>query len=284
MEKIVFKKIRSILILFCIVCASQTSAFSFTMQVSDTSPHRGDEFAVDVLVDTGGRKINTLEGVFSVSNIFTIKKVYTANSIVSAWVTDPTVSSSAVSFSGIVPGGYSGNSGHLMKVVIQAQNLGVGDFSLKNLKVYLHDGNGTAVSVANKIFNSKVLAERTTHAVYTLDDTTSPEEFVPHRVSDPQIFDGKPFVVFLTQDKGTGIAYYEVCERSVDDCVRAESPFMLKGQSSEKIYVKAFDGAGNVRVELIAPVSNYPHVFVIIIGILSVLILFILFRSFRKHA
>ena len=76
-------------------------------------------------------------------------------------------------------------------------------------------------------------------------------------VSDPNLFDGKHFLVFQAVDKQSGIDHYEVLEvRSGHQPVdqdslweRAESPYELKDQGLRSdIYVRAVDRSRNFIV------------------------------------
>src|SRR5207247_2300689 len=102
-------------------------------------------------------------------------------------------------------------------------------------------------------------------------DTVPPEPFEPQISRNPNIFNGKYFLSFAAQDKGSGIDHYEVCEDigyriqdlgkiiarflniksySLNSCfVTAESPYQLQDQTLKSvIFVKAIDKAGNERI------------------------------------
>ena len=95
-------------------------------------------------------------------------------------------------------------------------------------------------------------------------DKESPESFVPEIAIDTFLFDKKWFLVFTTQDKGSGIDYYEVKETrwSIINIISkwnyAESPYILKDQQLKScIFVKAFDKAGNEKVVMIHAGYDY---------------------------
>ena len=75
----------------------------------------------------------------------------------------------------------------------------------------------------------------------------------------PLVADGAPYLVFATQDGGSGVARYEVAEspgRAPDPSAwaQAESPYPLRDASlTSWIAVRAIDGAGNVRTALLPP-------------------------------
>jgi hypothetical protein len=96
-------------------------------------------------------------------------------------------------------------------------------------------------------------------------------------------------LVFSTQDKGSGIDYYEVKEESQfllfrllpSKWHRAESPYLLRDQSlSSRIYVKAVDRAGNKQFAELLPkrlihwYEDYSFWFIIVSGLGGIFYLF----------
>jgi len=108
-----------------------------------------------------------------------------------------------------------------------------------------------------------------------------PEDFTPVTASDPNIFGGKYFVSFATQDKGSGIDHYEISEGNKNSFVRVDSPYLLKNQVlDESIYIKAIDRAGNERVvEIPAAHLAQWKKDLIIFAILMLLIAIVMFRK-----
>jgi len=130
---------------------------------------------------------------------------------------------------------------------------------------------------------------------------------VPEVSRDPNIFDGKWFLVFATQDKGSGIDHYEVLERrelkiqklgfSKEKSLHskfyilnpwrvAESPYLLKDQELKSyIYVKAIDKAGNERVATLSPrnlLKWYEIWWLWGIIIIGIIIIYAVWRILRK--
>ena len=94
-------------------------------------------------------------------------------------------------------------------------------------------------------------------------DATSPEEFKPEIGKAPAVFEGKYFLSFVTQDRMSGVAHYEVAElrrtllggtEEKKEWKVGESPYLLEDQSLRSVIkVKAVDKAGNERIEEIVP-------------------------------
>jgi len=84
-------------------------------------------------------------------------------------------------------------------------------------------------------------------------DTIIPEPFELKTSKDPSIFEGKYFLSFATQDKMSGIDYYEIKEGK-RDFKKATSSYLLEDQSlGKKIIVRAYDKAGNYQEAEIRP-------------------------------
>ena len=84
-------------------------------------------------------------------------------------------------------------------------------------------------------------------------DATSPEVFTLEIGEDPSLFEGKYFLSFATQDKMSGIDYYEIKEGKID-WKKVTSPYLLEDQAlGKKIVVRAYDKAGNYQDSEIKP-------------------------------
>ena len=114
-------------------------------------------------------------------------------------------------------------------------------------------------------------------------DATSPEKFQAEIGQDPSVFEGKYFLGFSTQDKTSGIDYYEVKEGK-GDFKRAQMPYLLDDQTlNGKIIVKAVDKAGNEQIsEIIPPRKPVPYLLIISIFIGFIVLLFTVLLLARK--
>ena len=172
-------------------------------------------------------------------------------------------------------------------------------FDLENVRVLLHDGQGTEAPL---VLVSRMLTVTDTEVPFyslpLVQDRDQPEPFAPEIVRIPEVFDGAWVAVFNTQDKGSGIAYYEIQERLPRQGIlrlfhseswrREESPALLRDQTRKSVIrIKAVDRAGNARVvsmEPAYPLSWYENILIwgILIGILSIFIILRLWRQKQK--
>jgi len=246
---------------FCIkviVFAAELNLISHTQEINV-----GQQFQVDVILNTEGEQINAIEGKITFPrDLLELKKINDGNSIINFWIEKPkSAPDGQVVFSGIVPGGYNDNQGLILSITFLAKKEGSGLIEIQNAKTLLNDGKGTEAKL--KIFNFQFLISKevltTQFSVPEIKDLEPPENFKPEITSDPTIFEGKYFLVFATQDKGSGIDHYEVLESRNQKIENrnwrtVESPYLLKDQKLKSfIYVKAVDKAGNERIAILAP-------------------------------
>jgi hypothetical protein len=194
-----------------------------------------------VKVDVGTEDINALEGTLVVPKHMHVSGIQTGNSTITLWISPPKQVGNEITFAGITPGGFTGT-----QPVFSIH----GDFSEQDV-----DGvRFTSVNaLKNDGFGTSVPARMSLSIVSFRADNELPEVFTPTIARDPNIFDGKYFLVFATQDKSSGIDHYEVREGSWGWFRKAESPYLLKHQRLDRdVYVKAIDNAGNERVVVLA--------------------------------
>lgn len=215
---------------------------------------------VRFFLDTQDEDINALEGaIVFPTDLLELKEVRDGNSIVNFWVERPRAAQEPVTFSGIIPGGYRYPKGLVVSLVFEGRQAGEGVVTLEHARVLRNDGQGTEVPLAST-FLSFTVSENPKGAVPPVADIVDddpPEPFTPVFSHDSAIFDGKWFLSFATQDKGSGIGRYEVQETTAwgdGPWVRAESPFVTRAQDpSRPVRVKAVDNAGHERIAVVAP-------------------------------
>ena len=200
---------------------------------------------VSVLINTENQEINTVSATltFSSDNI-ALEDVSDANSLINLWIEKPSFSEkeNKIHFAGIVPGGYNGSRGQLIKIFLNVIGDGEINFNLKEATALINDGLGTETKINKtelKLKSSILIATTTPSRIATIP----PENFTPIITSDPDIYSGKYILIFSTTDKGSGIDHYEVLETGLESVglwKPAESPYLLEDQDLESdIYVRA---------------------------------------------
>ena len=266
-----------------LIIAAPASAANFFIESPKLAAEQ--ETVLILSLNTENEDINAIELRLKFSPLdFSIKEINNGNSIINLWPESPSFSNEKgeIYFSGVMAGGYQRSKGRLLKIIIVPHKEDLPIFKIQNVKVLLNDGSGTETKISAE--NSKIAV--IDGSIYGdseafLTDADPPESFVPQIGRDPEIFNGEWFLAFTAQDKGAGIAHYEVMERpqglslKFPKWVVAESPYKLTNQNlSGYVYVKAIDKSGNERVEVISP-QNSPkwyenYLFLLIIALLAV--------------
>jgi hypothetical protein len=224
------------------------------------------KFQVEVRLDTQNETVNAVEGVLVFPQGFLVLNgTSDGDSAVNFWLQKPKLESAGrLTFSGIIPGGLSGNV-KIFSAAFRALKEGEISLRLTGLKVLLNDGEGTAAKVGTEPYVIKISREANAAEpeTGTAKDAEPPEPFNVELVKREDVFDGKWFIVFATQDKQSGVDHFEVAEYkpgflglggpSAGDWVFADSPYVLKDQKLRSdIRVKAVDAEGNERIAFMA--------------------------------
>ncbi|MCX6753406.1 MAG: cohesin domain-containing protein [Candidatus Nomurabacteria bacterium] len=267
--------------------------FSFASEIDfkTNTPNLGigDEFTVQVILNTQGQSMNAISGDINFDDSFlSAENVIFANSIVPVWIDSPHISGNSIVFSGIMPGGYQStvdpvtqNSvpGVIFNINFKVKSAGQNLIQFNDIHVYKNDGLGTEdiVSINPFILN---LNDVGSNYVVNNVDIIPPENFTLTIFNDKNIYDGKNVLIFSTNDKQSGIDHYEIKEGKYD-WIRSESPYLLLDQNlSGEIDVKAIDLAGNYTISKINKSKNYLDIILLLI---IAIILFISLLIHRSH-
>lgn len=291
------KKYKKLILLFVVL--SGFFAFSnqiFAANITFDSPSYpvgvGDEFVISLKIQSQDESINAISGqlIFNDDRL-TVKRIETANSIVTAWVEEPYVSGNAVIFSGIMPGGFidivdpitlKHSSADLFSLVLKVKKSGSSDISFSDIHVYKNDGLGTEATLMVEKLELN-LESTGSNKEEKIIDNNDPEPFTPLITSDKDIYNGQYIVVFSTTDKESGIDHYEVRE-GLGRWIRTTSPYLLTDQTLRSVVrVKAVDLAGNYRIGIVGNPTLFPFSVFIIPALLILLVLFILWRVYTVY-
>lgn len=269
------KKITLLSILFLSLPYAASAASAHIMQMPQEAGV-GDTIAVSLSVDTS-TPINAFSGsLHYAQDKLELIKVSDGNSVVGLWVTRPHDEKGDILFDALVPGGYAGTGGLLFTALFRAKEAGTAAVSLNRAMFLRNDGAGSAEEVSSKALVVAIAARPSGGFVETID-TDLPEPFAIQLGVSADLFSGRPYAVFSTSDKGSGVNYYEVAERRIPSgsllWQRAVSPYVLEDRyGTSDLYVRAVDNAGNGQV------AAYPRTHVLrpyellILGILLVVL------------
>ena len=293
-----------IIIVVCLLLLSAIPIFaaeiSFDAKIKEIAV--GERFEVGIFLNTEEEYINAVEGkVIFPKDLLELKEIRDGNSIINFWVDKPRIDTNIntnkheIAFGGITPGGYLGKKGLVFSMILKTKKEGEAEISIHDVKTFLNDGRGTETKTIGKNLLVSISADISVPSWVSPQDTEPPEDFKPEIASDPEIFEGKYFLVFATQDKGAGIDHYAIHESTrKKDATRidtkkwtgAESPYVLKDQGLRSyIYVKAIDKAGNKRIATLSPQNPlkwYENYLIWIIIIVVIIITYFIKRILWK--
>jgi hypothetical protein len=288
------KYIIAILCIGIITGAPLSRAASVSTVSAGQIVRTGEEFSVPVfLLSDQSHPVNafSIEIAYS-SDTLSFVGSDEKNSIVSLWVSPPTVDTKTgrISIEGIIPGGFTDvfdpltqtrTTGKITTLIFKPLHSGQASVATNSLHIYQNDGGASEVASTGFLSTFEVTNEVFSSA-YKYTDNEGPLPFTITVEQNPLVFNNNYFLVFTAVDKGSGIDHYEVNEGGA--WKKAESPYLLQDQTvSNTIVVKAFDKAGNSTVATrIAehPKNNFPWIAIGIFLIVGLLLLILTF--FRK--
>lgn len=283
-------------LLASLLIVSQVSAAELFFEPRVSEGGVGQQIELSFYVDTEDTRINALEGRISFPvDILEVSEVRDGNTIMNVWIERPRAEDGGLTekgeifFSGITPGGYDGARGLIFSLVFRLKKEGSGTVEIGDASALIHDGKGTAADLTlTPAILMVVHRGSAVLNVLPVMDTEPPESFELSVTHDPELFDGRSFLVFATQDKGSGIDHYEVREGDTEFFV-AESPYILRNQDLDtEIVVRALDRAGNAREAALEAMQERrayrPYWFFGIITMLALsLVTLILLRRFSQR-
>lgn len=228
-------------------------AAEIRLDASKVDVRVGEEFLIHVFMYSN-EPVNAVEGsiVFPDTSL-EVKEIHDGGSAVNFWIERPQVSQGTISFSGVTPGGFVGVNNLLFSIVLVGKREDTASVALIDTHALKHDGVGTELPVSYK--NATIYIEPGDDSIRkeVMNDSELPEDFIPTIARDPNLFDGEYFLVFATQDKGSGIARYEIREGRWGWYTQAESLYLLAHQRLDRdIYVKAVDNMDNERIVVVS--------------------------------
>jgi len=287
-----YKKI--IIFLFIVFCSlfffnQKASASSVILKPSNTILGVGEQFYVDVMIDTNGKMINGIDASinFSSQNISFIR-AEEGGSIINLWVEKPNLKGNTIELSGIIPNGFGGVidpfnpkerlPGLVIRLVFETKNNGTSNISLSKSYATLNDGKGTTDNIPD---NSILLNVQNINIpfIYKTKGDAEPE-ISAYVIRDTNLFDNKYTLIFDAKDNQTGIKEVLIKEGK-RDWKKIESPYLLEDQSRHSIItLQATNYSG---ASIVMNIENIPYKLFSVKNITVIILLFIvLFFVFKK--
>jgi len=279
---------KKIFIIFILFVSAPFSAYAGEFYLSSIQgiPLDG-EGVVSVHLDTKGERANAVSGRVNIPEGLRVARVLSGGSAIVLWIEAPRVIGSEIAFSGITPGGFQGDR-ELFSFVASASVPGNLYLRVADGEVRKNDTEGTVMTALSRTLALRVSSRG--GAPVAIDDVMPPESFKPVVASDPNLFDGAPFVSFAAQDKGSGIAGYEAAHSFFlspgdADWEPIQSPFAVPEDALyDRIYIRAADAAGNMTVVSVAGPGRYTAIWIgVILTVLALCVLSFTRRYFSSR-
>ncbi|MFA6251402.1 MAG: cohesin domain-containing protein [Candidatus Paceibacterota bacterium] len=288
MKKISFKKIILLILILSFSVYMKTEAASITLETPKKQVGIGEQFYVDLILDPDNQSINTISGNISFSSgLVSFIRAEEAKSMVHLWIDHPTIIDNRISFSGIMPNGFDGvidpfNQSHklpglIIRLVFEASKPGDADIITTTFVLNLNDGQGTEILVS-PVHNSINIGNFVNNFKYE-NNTKKAPELEAYITRDPNIYNNKYILIFLANDKTTGIKNVMIKEGK-RDWKEIESPYLLEDQSRHSLITLQatnFSGLSTVR-----NIDKIPYRWGILVPILVVIIVVISIFIIKK--
>lgn len=289
------------IILGFLLFASSALAAEMFIETKTAEMGIGQNFRVFVYADTKEEIINAVGAEIKYPNdLLKLEDWSDGNSIINFWVKRPRRAEGLLSFEGVILGAHQSDRGLLLILNFKTLKEGAGIISFgDSSQVLLHDGKGSKAELSFRNLEINISSDILSTPETKEKDREPPEPFQPIISRDKNMFDNQWFLIFRTEDKQSGMDYYEVLEAPQIEIAlkpkwkRAESPYFLSDQMlSSVIRVKAVDKQGNARV--VEMPSKYPPslfvwhkswivwVSLLLLIILLTMLAYLLWRIYKK--
>lgn len=259
----------------------------------------GEVAQVEVFLSDIEEPIGALSGTLTLpSDLVLIESVHADKSVVSWWVEEPNVAQNTVSFVGMIPHGFVGalspsqsGSRRGSLLTLQVRATATTTTSLRGVDFEAYNVSSTPEPI---IINTADLPIRVSGSDFIEPVDIARQDFTPPEfthvdiMTDAQLFDGSPALIFRTKDKGSGVWYVEF---SADQTTwqRITSPHQLPAGSGTRLgMIKVVDRAGNSTTTEIALPAIEGHAesqiswWWMLSGLGIVYVLYILFKKGRS--
>ena len=277
-----YKNLIFILLLVFIIPA-WAGAANLVLSSDKQSYEAGDEFLVELKLDSGTEKINVVDAALNFDpSKMEVRDITTGGSIFNLWTRTPVYSNDSGKI--FFTGGTTKNaaSGKILGIVFLAKASGSGEITISSdSSAYLADGKGTKQPLkagSVKFAISERSGQRASSGAWAqilAADKTPPENLAVTLGQDPSMFGGKYFLSFSAADNSSGLNYFEIQEGD-NPAASSESPYVLRDQSLKTpVKIIAVDKAGNETQSLVYPdklkVKNFGYGYWIFVALILLL-------------
>jgi len=262
MKNLTYKKIILLAFIFAFFVAPRAHASVINLAPSKNTVGVGEQFYVDVTLDPEDANINGIEGSvsFTPSGISFVR-AETGKSLINLWIEQPELKDNTISFSGIIPSGFSGVidpfnpdkklSGLMVRLIFEGKQPGAATISSTPFSLTLNDGKGSMTNAPGASVSLDVQNVSVPFAYKNPNDTKP--ELEAYVTRDPNLFNNNYALVFQAKDSETGIKDVMIKEGN-RGWKKITSPYLLEDQSRHStIALEAENFSGATIVLVINP-------------------------------
>ncbi len=246
-----------------------------------TSVTVGMPIAIDVVIDTGGVAVNSVEASIPYpSDLLTFTGYQDNAGVVPFWIKPPTAEKGTISFTGGIPGGVSQSVGAtttakvtLVRLLFTPTHAGSAVVRIGSSTVLQNDGKGTPLSyiTSGATISIKAVGAVLGQSEPTVSpDTTAPLPLTAQLIPRDRSTNTPALLIFHTADQESGISSYQV-KLGWGRWHDAVSPYPVPHRFfSTRATIRAIDGAGNMQTTHIAIPGTTPWwVVAVVIAVLG---------------
>lgn len=254
-----------IILIALILLPLQINAAEIHIDVTTKEPKSGIYIA-DVKLETLEKSLNALDGelIFD-SDKLLVERIYTGKSVVKSWILSPVSKNGKIVFSGIIPGGFSGEGGNLFTIIFSS--LDEGEVALgTNYQFFLNDGKGTSLQKSSSTSRFLAVSLKNKDDLNNLTFDDKPPRILQSVIAqNDAMFDGKPFIVVTAKDEESGLSRFEIAladKKISDDLLNTSDvlswqeisvPSVLPDSFEKKyLYARVIDVEGNLVAQLVS--------------------------------
>ncbi len=288
------KKIIYLLIFILTIFSFLHTAYASTLILKQdkTNYDIGEQFFVDILINTDSTFINGIEGNVLYNNLEFLR-AEEGTSIIGLWVDKPINKNESIHFLGIIPNGFSGlidpfNSkiklpGEIIRLIFQTKKEGSAFIKTNNFYTTLNDGLGTVNHISPTELNLTI-SKNQKENIYKIKNDTKPR-LTAKVIRDSSLYKNKYVLIFNASDKKTGIKEVVIKEGN-HKWKKIESPYLLEDQTRHSIItLQATNYSGSsifMNIDSL-PSKTYSLVNIILNIVLLLLLIIIIKKIYEKY-
>ncbi len=244
---------------------STVQAVGVSVSTQSEVIHAGDTRLFSIMVDTGGKEINAIEGSLVSSDA--IGEILTGGSVFTLWPTIQKKSPTSVEFVGGTPSAVFGNKIKALSFEVTLDASASVDFVLQNMVLFVADGKGTTISIPQQKISLSVSPAddiRVDEKKEFFDSDTQPPLVSVTPIQDTDLYGDGVVLILNATDEKTGVAYFRIQEGDISTTTTDTLYRLQNTEYKGRIKIEAFDKAGNSVTTYVRLYPTSPRYYMLI--------------------